>query len=241
MHGFPVENKNMPTWVWDGFDWCEDLVFEGPDPRFDTDFEAVSRLPNGTTLKQLMKPKTWRELCAIVPSERKDKLTHSKPWVAFIGIGNLLLKQFDGVESQFRKRLEKFPKPVTALETNRIAAHGFETVPWRDYVKMLEFSLENRILLQKMFFDEYNAWIGGRVKDFENILLQDPMLATIPRCRHGMVIARNKNWMASFKLAFASSRNILFAVGAGHLFGQEGLIPLFAKEKHPLISLLPQR
>jgi uncharacterized protein YbaP (TraB family) len=241
MHGFPVENTNMPSWVWDGFNWCEDLVFEAPDPRYDTDFDSVATLPKGTTLKQLMSPKSWRELKAIVPEHKKDKLLYLKPWVAFIALGEVLLKQFEGVEIQFRKRLCLFPKPVTALETNRITAQGFEVVPWRDYVKMLEFSLQNRILVQKMFFDEYEAWVGGRIEDFENTILRDPLLAIVPRYRDGMTVARNKNWMHSFKLAFPSSRKILFAVGAGHLFGEGGLTELFAKEKHPLISLIPKQ
>ena len=104
---------------------------------------------------------------------------------------------------------------------------------------MLEFALENRIQRQKCFFDFYNAWVGGRIEDFKDLVIHDPMSSLVPGCGEGMTVARNRNWMTSFRLALSSPRKILFAVGAGHLFGDGGLEQLFVKEKHPLIPLPP--
>ena len=114
MHLVPVENTNMPSWVWDGFDWCDDLFFEAPDWRSDPDIQSVTRLPQGTTLRQLMTPKLWRQLNAIVV--KKERSTFLKPWVLVLSIDALMFEQHDGVDPEFRKRLAKFPKPVAFLK-----------------------------------------------------------------------------------------------------------------------------
>jgi len=236
MHAFPVENINMPSWIWDGFDWCEVLFFEAPDWQSDPDAESVAKLPQGTTLKKLVTPKLWRQLNALVTD--KQKLTFLKPWVLMVSIETLMFYLKDGVEPQFRQRLAKCPKQVAYLETTRNAAKAFETVPYRVYLKMLEFTLDNPIQRKKASFDFYNAWVEGRIADFKNCLNNDPMSSLFPTSGQGMTIARNKNWMASFKSAFSSSRKTLFVVGAGHLFGDGGLEQLLAKEGHPLVPLI---
>ncbi len=234
MHVFPVQNTNLPSWVWDGFDWCDDLFFEHCDPKSDADIPIVTRLRGGTTLQQLMSPKLWRTFKATIPEWKKWNAL--KPWIVFASIEAVMYPHFNGVEKQFRNRLTTTPKPLAFLETPRTSAQAFETVPYRDYLDMLEFMLENPVALKQSFLDYYDAWIGCRMDDFRSCALRDPM-AIFPAYRQGMIVARNRNWMDNIRLAFPSSRKILFVVGGGHLFGDGGLEPLFAKENHPLIPL----
>jgi uncharacterized protein YbaP (TraB family) len=233
MHLFPVEHTNMPSWVWDGFNWCDELVFEADNHHQDLGKVAISQ--GGPTVKEIMSRKLWRRVNSLWGKQKG--LFALKLWPIMAGLESKLWKQFPGVEPQFRDRLLTKPKPLTFLETPQMMARAFESVPDCEYLKMIGFMVDSVVLLQTASLRCYNEWIHGRIDELQRSVLDGPM-EKFPFYRKGLFLERNQNWMNNIRPLFNSPRKILLVVGAGHLFGEGGLENLFSEENHKLFPLM---
>jgi hypothetical protein len=230
IHEFPVENRNMPKWVWNGFNWCEGLFFEGNGEALGT----VGFSDDGFTLKQKLPRDLWDGVITFWVPERAMLV---KPWVTMAVHDRIMGAIHPGVESQFKKRHKLNPKRfVDYLETNEEMAAIAETVPERDYVEALRFAIANETVLKKAFLKSYKAWIAGRTEEVQQYAQTEPVYR-FPRIWEAWCCGRNHNWMNRIRLLFCSRKNVLIVVGAGHLWGAGGLQQLFGDEKHPLIPL----
>jgi uncharacterized protein YbaP (TraB family) len=150
----------------------------------------------------------------------------------------------DGMEQVIMKSVKKENKPIYGLETVQFQASVFDSIPYerqaKDLVKMIDSSgvkddTDLRLLevyrsqdinkMQQMTADEEG------MADYLDLLLYN----------------RNANWVKKIP-AIIKEKQTLFAVGAGHLGGEKGLINLLIKEgyrlrpmeNHPGISVVTQ-
>jgi ribosome modulation factor len=235
MHEFPVENQNMPKWVWDGFIWCEGLFMEGNGDVLGT--VGLLDSMDKFTLQQKLPRELWSGLIRFWPPEN-DALT-AKTWVTMAVHDRIMGAVYHGVEWQFKERHRLKPKRfLDYLETNEEMAAIVETVPEQDYIDALRFALANETALREAFLKGYQAWIAGRTEEVYQYAQTEPGYR-FPRIWDAWSCARSRNWMNRIRLLFGSPNKSLLVVGAGHLWGTGGLQQLFADEKHPLIPLLP--
>jgi uncharacterized protein len=133
----------------------------------------------------------------------------------------------DGMEQVIMKYAGKNKKPIYGLETIQYQASVFDSIPYenqaKDLVKMIDSagkgSDDNDVKLIEVYrnqdlnqMTELTAGEGG-IGQYLDLLLYK----------------RNANWVKKMP-GLMKDKQILFAVGAGHLGGEKGVIHLLRKE-----------
>ncbi len=138
-------------------------------------------------------------------------------------------------EMEFMKMAQEMEKEMGGLETVEYQISIFDSIPLKDQAQMLVESMKaesegsNQLKemveiylsedidgMQQMFKEEE----GGGIEGFEDVLL----------------INRNHNWIPIMQ-EMMKEKPTFFAVGAGHLGGEHGVIRLLRKEGYTLKPL----
>jgi uncharacterized protein YbaP (TraB family) len=144
--------------------------------------------------------------------------------------------QMTSPEQELMKLIKSKRKPVEGLETLEFQASVFEKIPYQVQAKMLLKSIDS-IEFQRLSFlemletyksqdlDKLNSIASNEteMKSFEDALLND----------------RNKNWVQKMAVSMPE-KSFFFAVGAGHLPGESGIIALLRNQGftvRPIVNL----
>jgi uncharacterized protein YbaP (TraB family) len=144
--------------------------------------------------------------------------------------------QMTSPEQELMKLIKSKRKPVEGLETLEFQASVFEKIPYQVQAKMLLKSIDS-IEFQRLSFlemletyksqdlDKLNSIASNEIemKSFEDALLND----------------RNKNWVQKMAVSMPE-KSFFFAVGAGHLPGESGIIALLRNQGftvRPIVNL----
>ncbi len=138
-------------------------------------------------------------------------------------------------EGKFMEMAQNRDMEILGLETAQYQMSMFDSIPYADQAKMLMESLEGEGSMSEAMFNEminlYKAQdleaLGATITqessdlaDFETLLL----------------VNRNKNWVPLFD-KMSREMPTFFAVGAGHLPGEYGMLELLRKEGFTLVPL----
>ncbi|MEL7222816.1 MAG: TraB/GumN family protein [Bacteroidota bacterium] len=145
------------------------------------------------------------------------------------GMGSMMGEGMKSYELELTERAKELEKPIVGLETAEFQMSLFDSIPYDAQAKMLVDAIENdanaaeeenmldemvelykqqNIVAMVEMMGEEEAGIGG----FEDLLL----------------LQRNRNWIPVMEELMAKEK-VFFAVGAGHLAGEEGVIALLRK------------
>jgi len=184
---------------------------------------------NNTRLPDLLTPAEYARVKEYFKTNKVmlplSMLERMKPYfiTALISENKFPCEAKDGMEQVIMKEVKKDHKPIYGLETVQFQASVFDSIPYqrqaKDLVKMIDSSgkgedssdlqlmeMYRRQELNKMY--EMTADEEG-MSDFIDLLLYN----------------RNANWVHKMP-AIMTSKSTLFAVGAGHLGGEKGVISL---------------
>ena len=76
-----------------------------------------------------------------------------------------------------------------------------------------------------MFDDLVGAWAEGDMDRLNEIMNSD-MREQTPELYDVILVQRNRNWAPEIAAALDGDEDVLIAVGAGHMPGEEGVIAL---------------
>lgn len=261
IHMIDKKDYFMPEYVKKAFDQSENVVFEINTDDM-TDMSAMGNMMNmmfmddGVTLKDLLSEEDYKRVkkslnenpLMMMMGDMVDKI---KPLFlsAMIDQGDMGGDPFGGgggmmgmggnvvsYEMEFTKMAKAAEKPISGLETVEFQMSMFDSISLEDQAKMLVQSLdadksEGEDALSQMIALYKAQDIPGLHKmiheqsagsaDFEDKLLN----------------MRNKNWIPL--MAEQMPENVtFFAVGAGHLGGEEGVVSLLRKEGYIVVPVL---
>ena len=175
-----------------------------------------------------------------------QNLKYVKPWAGVLFVMGLRDKDEDGntgAESFIYRETARLGKEHGALETHTEATMYFALIPddlavamLNDWVAHSEDSEESKALEAAYRQGEFSKMPALHAKEF----VPDPdgktTSLTLPQQEavnewfvQDLLIARNKNWLPKMKQEMAQQPT-LFAVGAAHLMGSQGLIALLRQE-----------
>lgn len=267
IHMIDKKDFFMPEYVKTAFDESENVVFEINTDDM-TGMSAMGDIMNkifmedGTTLKDLLSEEDYKRVkenlnknpMMMMMGDMVDKI---KPFFL-----SMMIEQGDmgseggsplgggggmmgmggntmSYEMEFTKMAKAAEKPIAGLETVEFQMSMFDSISLEDQANMLVQSLdadksEGEDVLSKMvklykaqdipglyqIIHEQSAGPDGS-SDFEDKLLN----------------MRNKNWIPL--MAEQMPENVtFFAVGAGHLGGEEGVVALLRKEGYIVVPVL---
>lgn len=162
---------------------------------------------------------------SMIPFAMMDRF---KPYFVSSMIGERMMacENTKGMETQIMAEADKYEKEIHGLETIAFQAGIFDSIPYekqaRDLVMYVD-SIESYKNVLKSMTDVY------REQDLEK--MEQLMLKSDPGMEQYMDLLlydRNHRWI-DLMLSNMVERSTLFAVGAGHLPGDQGVIELLRK------------
>ena len=137
---------------------------------------------------------------------------------------------------EFAKEAEKRKLSTGGLETIDFQISIFDEIPDEDQATMLVESIKSSDTGSDQMKEMVDIYKRQDINAMQELMQGDE---TIKEYEDILLVKRNKNWIPQIKEMMASE-SVFFAVGAGHLGGEMGVIQLLKNEGlklTPLISI----
>lgn len=217
----------------------QDLITREPDRLF---------LVDGPTLPELVDEDTW-QLIANAATERgipSFMAAKMRPWYLSITLAvpacamSDMLAGVRGLDQMIIQDAEAAGVPMQAVEPYTTLFDLFGGEDFDEQVDMLRVSMLVPELQEQMFvsmLDSYFAEEIGRLWEMSRLAASDipgmdPSVgeAMFNDMEEMLLNTRNRNWIPVILAAAEQNDNIVVAVGAGHLIGDQGVLQLLENE-----------
>jgi len=211
----------------------QELIVSDPDLLFITE---------GPTLPTLLDEETWG-LIATAASDRGIPgfmAAKMQPWYLSLILSippcatQDMLAGDLGLDHMISEGAIEAGVPMQALEPMTTLFEVFQDSSFEEQIDMLMVNLSSPAIQQQMFvamLDSYFAQDVGTLWEMSRIAMTEvpgvdeqtakDMFANI---EDSLLIKRNRNWMPVIADAVAEHDDLVVAVGAAHLIGQEGIL-----------------
>jgi uncharacterized protein len=159
-----------------------------------------------------------------------------KPYFVSSLIGEQMLtcEQKNGMEMQIMSESKKYKKEIKGLESTRFQASIFDSIPYEKQAKDLVNYIDSIDNYKKVMLEMVDVY---RQQDL--VRMDSLMHKSDPGMEEYMDILlydRNRRWAQDMP-GIMNSKSILFAVGAGHLPGDQGVINLLREKGYKVSPL----
>ncbi len=166
-------------------------------------------------------------------------LEHFKPMLisSMIEENNLPCSTTNGMELLIMGEAKKQNKKINGLETALFQASLFDSIPYKVQAQDLVKYIDSGDQSQKLTDTLYLAYKAGDLNQIEALTIrEDPATASYMDL---LLYGRNRKWIKNMQ-KLLPEKSLLFAVGAGHLPGEQGLIRLLRRSGYivtPIMNL----
>jgi uncharacterized protein len=220
------------------FEQSDALVVEvninAVDPRRMSAWIAAHGVyPDGETLRDHVKPETWRRLQEYLQRRHIDAalIAQQKPGLV---VAALTAAQIDaigfsaalGIDQHFLDRAKQLNKPIIELENLEQQLTMLSELPNADL--LINQTIDEATELPAMLDQLSAAWKNGDAQQLENFLLKDD-LRKHPEYRplfEQLYTARNRAMTAQIRQLLQAGKQYFVVVGAAHLVGRDGIVEL---------------
>lgn len=133
-------------------------------------------------------------------------------------------------EMEFTEMARAAEKPIAGLETMEFQMSIFDSIPYEAQAKMLVESVRAEVEGTDDNINDLDAmvklYLEENIVEMVGMVAQDSEMAEFEDV---ILIQRNRNWIPIMAEMMAD-RTLFFAVGAGHLAGEEGVVALLRQE-----------
>jgi hypothetical protein len=192
---------------------------------------------NHTKLSDLYSPSEYERVKNYFSNNKTllpfTMMEHMKPNFisAIISESKFPCKAMDGMEQVIMQEAKKDKKLINGLETAKFQAGIFDSIPYqrqaKDLLKMIDSSGASDDDGNTKLIDVYRAQDLNKMQ--EMTAAEDDMADFLDL----LLYNRNANWVKKMPQIMQEKQTI-FAVGAGHLGGQKGVITLLIKAGYQL-------
>lgn len=140
----------------------------------------------------------------------------------------------NGMEQQIMKESRQYEKEIKGLETAEFQAGLFDSIPYDKQAKDLVTYIDSVDSYKQVTMEMVDVY---RKQDLQ--LMDSLMQKSDPGMEQYMdllLYGRNRRWVANMP-GIMGPRSTLFAVGAGHLGGEQGVINLLKKKGYTVKPL----
>jgi len=198
------------------------------------------RMNDGKQLSDLVTAAEYEKIKGYFEKNRVmlpfSMMTRFKPYFVTSLIGEQLMtcEKKNGMETLIMGESRQYDKDIKGLETTEFQASIFDSIPYEkqadDLIKYID-SLDNYRKITQELIDVYKK------QDLEGLNML--MMKSDPGMEQYMdllLYGRNRKW-TELMPGIMAGRSTLFAVGAGHLPGDQGMINLLRKSGYTLKPL----
>jgi uncharacterized protein YbaP (TraB family) len=196
-------------------------------------------MKDGQTLQSLLSPEEYQKVVKFFEGKSPlpfKMLESYKPLLLSSMVAEDLLscETTQGMEMMLMEIANKRKLQINGLETMSYQVGLFDSIPYTEQAEALMKSIDSisqqQVELERLLAAYRNQDIGA----IEKLTMEEE--SGIGGNLDLLLYGRNRNWVEQFQ-AIASKGSVLFAVGAGHLPGDQGVLELLRKKGYALRPL----
>ena len=208
------------------------LEIDMDDPSMMSEVQKNMMITDGSTLKTLMSETDYQKVKTFFNDTLKtnlDMLVKMKPFVSsMMTVPKIMSCPTQSYEETFVKMAKEQQKEILGLETigeqfGALDKMGMKKQADMMLVKMVENWNEGKVTLHNMIKDYKNQDVDLLLEDMTKSKTMDSEF------EKDLLQTRNNNWIPKITKIVAE-KPTFFAVGAGHLGGEKGVISLLRKQ-----------
>ena len=218
----------------DKFSKCQQVYLEldMDDPSMITEMQKNMMMTDGSTLKTLMSETDYQKVATFFKDTLKTDIgmmVKMKPFVSsMIALPKMMSCPTQSYEETFMKMAKEQHKEILGLESvgdqfGALDKMGMKKQADLMLVQMVEHWNEGKAEFQTMINDYKSQDIDLLLEDMTKSKMSDIQF------EKDLLETRNSNWVPKISKV-ASEKPTFFAVGAGHLGGEKGVITLLRKQ-----------
>jgi len=219
---------------------CDKLVLEldMDDPELQNTFMSLLTAKDGETLDKLLSEEDYQKASAFFEEKVKMDLQLFNGLKPFY-LNNLLYPsmiegEIKSYELYLTQLAQELGKEVEGLETVEFQVELFDNIPAKEQANMFMDLVNDFEKNQKMFADMVKLY---QQKDPEALYkYMTNNMADYKKYQEILLDNRNEKWMQELS-SFTQEGSTFFAVGAGHLGGEMGLLNLLKQEGFKLKAI----
>jgi uncharacterized protein YbaP (TraB family) len=198
------------------------------------------RMADGQKISELLTPEEYarvenyfKQLTLPMPL---SLLNRFKPYFLSSLIGERILtcEQKNGMEMQIMGESKKYEKEIKGLETMEFQAGIFDSIPYAKQAKDLVNYIDSIDNYKKVMLEMVEVYRNQDLSRMDSLMHKsDPGMEEYMDL---LVYNRNRRWV-DLMPGLMAEQSILFAVGAGHLPGELGVINLLRKKGYQVKPL----
>ncbi|POY36243.1 TraB/GumN family protein [Solitalea longa] len=209
------------------------LEIDMDDPNLNAQMQQYMKMANGQKLQNVLKPDDYKVVSRFFKDSlgvNVDFFNDTKPMLLYSFV---LIKMMNGCniksyEQAFVEMAKKQQKEVKGLETVAQQMSFIDQISAEKQGDDLVKAIKNYPVYRTYFTKLINVY---KEQDIEGLqkLFSDPEFGTSENENETLIYNRNKTWIEQIK-AIALKQPTFFAVGAGHLAGDSGVIKLLRNQ-----------
>ena len=196
-------------------------------------------MKDGTTLKGLLSADEYQIISAYFREQLKMDLTMVQNWKPIMVTSLLYTKVADcttqSYEATFMKTAKEQGKEVIGVETIAEQMAIFDKIPYKKQAEILLEGITDMDKSKKEFDQMITAYKQQDLDGFEKIFKESSQ--GLDDFADVLLVQRNKNWIPVIERE-AKEKPTFFAVGAGHLGGEQGVIQLLRQQGYTVKPVL---
>jgi len=241
IHMIPKEDYFLPSGFDDAFDKSKNVVFEIDLDEMSGMGSLMGMLSNlmmndGTTLEDLLTEQEYKEVSAYFDDMGIPMFLLSKVKPMFLSMlaeinmdpADMQSDEVVSYEMEFYERAQKEGKDVGGLETMQYQMSLFDSIPYKDQAKMLVDAVRGTNTDSDMFDQTVEMYKQQNIGAMLGMMDEAPS-GDEASYEDILINHRNQNWIPIMSKMMKSG-SVFFAVGAGHLAGDQGVINLLKKQ-----------
>ena len=215
---------------------------------FEIDMDNMSELmgafhyltmSDGKKLSDLLKPdeydrvKRYFDKHSVMPFAM---MTRFKPYFVSSLIEEQLMtcEKKNGMEEMIMKESRKYHRDIRGLETAAFQASLFDSIPYEKQAKDLVNYIDSIDNYKKATDEMLQVYLKQDLKELDKLMQKsDPGMDEYMDL---LLYNRNRRWVQKMP-GLMAKESLLFAVGAGHLAGEKGVLQLLRKEGYTLTPI----
>jgi uncharacterized protein len=214
---------------------CSQLYFEIDMDDMQEMMGALKylRMNDGAKISDLLTPEEYERVKNYF-QDNKSKLPFTmmnrfKPYFVSSLIGEQLMscKETNGMEAMIMQESKPLKKEIRGLETTEFQASIFDSIPYQKQAKDLVAYIDSVDHYKGITEQMVKVYLAQDLGKLDKLMQQSD--AGMGEYMDLMLYDRNRRWVNQIPGIIKSGGSTLFAVGAGHLPGDQGVISLLKK------------
>ena len=158
-----------------------------------------------------------------------EMLERQHPLILSSGLYEFFLpcQEKNGAEVKIAELAHKLAKPTGGLESLAFQQHIFDSIPYDQQAKDLVKTINNVEHFKQSMHDMLAVYKSQDIEKLQQLTMQDE--SGVSTHLDMLLYNRNNNWVTSMQTIMKDT-STLFAVGAGHLAGENGVLDLLRKQ-----------